>query len=252
MVSPALSLVIPAYDEERRLGPGLRRALDYLRERGEPFEVLVVDDGSRDRTREVAATFAGEGVTLLRHERNRGKGAAIRTGLAASRGARVLLTDADFSTPIEELAKLEPHLARAPLVIGSRGVADSSVQKRQPIYRELMGKTFNRAVRLLGVRGLNDTQCGFKLLQGDAGRQLAQELKIEGFAYDVELIWLARRHGWNVAEVGVVWINSEDSRVSPIRSSLSMLRDLLRIRWIHRHDAGTPKGGESGAGAGQG
>ena len=252
MVSPALSLVIPAYDEERRLGPGLRRALDYLRERGEPFEVLVVDDGSRDRTREVAATFAGEGVTLLRHERNRGKGAAIRTGLAASRGARVLLTDADFSTPIEELAKLEPHLPRAPLVIGSRGVADSSVQKRQPIYRELMGKTFNRAVRLLGVRGLNDTQCGFKLLQGDAGRQLAQELKIEGFAYDVELIWLARRHGWNVAEVGVVWINSEDSRVSPIRSSLSMLRDLLRIRWIHRHDAGAPKGGKSGAGAGQG
>jgi len=234
MVRPVLSLVIPAYNEERRLGAGLRQALDYLRKRGEPFEILVVDDGSRDQTSEVADSFAEEEVRLLRHERNRGKGAAIRTGLAASAGARVLLSDADFSTPIEELEKLEPHLERSRLVIGSRGLADSAVQKRQPFYRELMGKTFNRLVRLLGVRGLRDTQCGFKLVEGEAGRQLARELKIEGFAYDVELIWLARRHGWQVAEVGVVWINSEDSRVSPIRSSLSMLRDLVRIRWIHR------------------
>ncbi len=234
MVKPVLSLVIPAFDEERRLGAGLRQAVDYLQRRGEPFEILVVDDGSRDRTCQVAEGFAGEGVRLLRHERNRGKGAAIRTGLAASAGERVLLTDADFSTPIEDLEKLEPHLQRSKLVIGSRGLASSAVRKRQPIYRELMGKTFNRVVRLLGVRGLNDTQCGFKLLEGEAGRRLAGELKIEGFAYDVELIWLARRHGWHVEEVGVVWVNSEDSRVSPIRSSLSMLRDLVRIRWIHR------------------
>jgi dolichyl-phosphate beta-glucosyltransferase len=118
------------------------------------------------------------------------------------------------------------------------------VQKRQPAYRELMGRIFNRLIRLFGVRGLRDTQCGFKLLQGDLGRRLAEELTIEGFAYDVELIWLARRHGAAVAEVGVVWINSEDSRVSPIRSSLSMLRDILLIRYRHRRD---PRVRRSGA-----
>jgi dolichyl-phosphate beta-glucosyltransferase len=234
MVSCELSLVIPAYREERRLGPGLRLALDYLRGRGRSFEVLVVDDGSGDGTSEVARSFATEGVRLLRHERNLGKGAAIRTGLQASRGERVLLSDADFSTPIEEVEKLEPLLARSALVIGSRGLAASRVEKRQPIYREMMGRTFNLLVQLLGVRGLRDTQCGFKLIEGEAGRQLAGELKIAGFAYDVELIWLARRRGLHVAEVGVVWINSEDSRVSPIRSSLSMLRDLVRIRLLHR------------------
>jgi dolichyl-phosphate beta-glucosyltransferase len=234
VVTPELSLVIPAYNEERRLGPGLRRALDYLQGRGAPYEVLVVDDGSADGTAEIAAPFAAEGVRLLRHGRNRGKGAAIRTGLEASLGARILLSDADFSTPIEELGKLEPHLAAAALVIGSRGLADSAVQKRQPFYRELMGRTFNRIVRLLGIRGLRDTQCGFKLVEGETGRRIARELRIEGFAYDVELIWLVRRMGLQVAEVGVVWINSEDSRVSPIRSSLEMLRDLLRIRWMHR------------------
>lgn len=229
-----LSVVIPAYKEAGRLEPGLRRAVDYLRGRGLPYEILVVDDGSGDRTSEVASAFAPAGVRVLRHERNRGKGAAIRTGLQASRGRRVLLTDADFSTPIEEVETLEPWLDRAGLVIGSRGLAGSRVEKRQPIYRELMGRTFNLMVRLLGVRGLRDTQCGFKLVEGEAGRKLAGELKIEGFAYDVELIWLARRRGLAVAEVGVIWVNSEDSRVSPIRSSLSMLRDLVRIRWIHR------------------
>jgi dolichyl-phosphate beta-glucosyltransferase len=243
-VSRDLSVVIPAYNEEARIAPTLRRILDYLSRRGLDSEVLVVDDGSRDRTCEVAGGFAAEGVQLLRHERNRGKGAAIRTGLAASRGARILLTDADLSTPIEELEKLEPLLASCPLVIGSRGLPDSAVQKRQPAYRELMGRIFNRLIRFLGVRGLRDTQCGFKLLQGDLGRRLAGELTIEGFAYDVELIWLARRCGAAVAEVGVVWINSEDSRVSPIRSSLSMLRDILLIRFRHRRD---PRGHRSDA-----
>ena len=104
----------------------------------------------------------------------------------------------------------------------------------QPVYRELMGKTFNRIIRLLGVRGLGDTQCGFKLLRGDVARRLCAALTIDGFAYDVELVWLAQRWGYPVAEVGVVWVNSPDSRVSPVLSSLSMLRDVLRIRLRHR------------------
>lgn len=230
-----LSVVIPAYNEAERLGPGLRRAVDYLKRRGLAFEVLVVDDGSRDATVRVAEGFAGEGVRVLRHERNRGKGAAVQTGLVASRGERVLLSDADFSTPIEELEKLEPRLRDAALVLGSRALDSSEIRQHQPLHRELMGKTFNLIIRALGVRGLRDTQCGFKLVRGDVGRVLGTELTIEGFAYDVELVWLARRHGHEVVEVGVVWADSPDSRVDPLRSSLAMLRDVVRIRLRHRN-----------------
>ncbi|HEY4596347.1 MAG TPA: dolichyl-phosphate beta-glucosyltransferase [Thermoanaerobaculia bacterium] len=230
-----LSVVVPAYNEEKRLAPGLRQALDYLARRGEPYELLVVDDGSRDETIRVAESFVPQGVRVVRHERNRGKGAAVRTGLLASRGRKVLISDADFSTPIEEVEKLEGFLQDGtPLVIGSRGLADSQIRQRQPIYREMMGRTFNRLIRLFGVRGIRDTQCGFKLARGEEGRQIAAELKIEGFAWDVEMIWLARRRGYGIAEVGVVWVNSPDSRVDPIRSSFSMLRDVITMRLRHR------------------
>jgi dolichyl-phosphate beta-glucosyltransferase len=235
-----ISLVIPAYNEAGRIGPGLRKAVDYLRRRGLAYELLVVDDGSADATVAVAEGFAAEGVKVLRLPQNRGKGGAVKTGILASRGDLVLLSDADFSTPIEELEKLEARLPESPVVLGSRAVAGASIQQRQPFYRELMGKTFNRIIRLLGVRGLRDTQCGFKLLRGDVARSLGRELTIDGFAYDVELVWLAQRRGDPVVEVGVVWVNSPDSRVAPIRSSLEMLRDvvLMRLRHLGRRGAG--------------
>jgi dolichyl-phosphate beta-glucosyltransferase len=228
-----ISLVIPAYNEAERLGSTLERAVEYLSRRGASYEVLVVDDGSRDRTIEVAEGFAGRGVRVIRHKQNRGKGAAVRTGMLASRGGEVLLSDADASTPIEELEKLERSLSEAPVVFGSRAVDGADVRQRQPFYRELMGKTFNRIIWLLGVRGVSDTQCGFKLLAGEVARELGAELTIDGFAYDVELVWLARRRGYPIAEVGVIWVNSPDSRVDPIRSSVSMFRDVIRMRLRH-------------------
>lgn len=231
---PELSIVVPAYDEAERLGPSLRRVLDYLARRETAAEVLVVDDGSGDGTADVARGFAAEGVRLLVHAANRGKGAAVRTGLAASRGRRVLITDADLSTPIEDLELLEPHLAEADLVLGSRAVAASRITERQPFYREWMGRTFNLLVRLAGVRGVRDTQCGFKLLDGEAARRLAAAMTVDRFAYDVEMLHLAHRLGYRVREIGVRWANSPDSRVHPLFDSLSMLRDLLRMRWRHR------------------
>jgi dolichyl-phosphate beta-glucosyltransferase len=233
-MTPAVSVVIPAYNEAERLGLTLRRVLDYLARRGHSYELLVVDDGSRDDTPLVAERFAREGVALLRHARNRGKGAALRTGVLATRGARVLLSDADLSTPIEDLARLEPRLAEADLVLGSRAVAGARIEEHQPLYRELMGKTFNLLIRLLGVRGLRDTQCGFKLLDGEVARELFAAVQVDGFAYDVELVWLARRRGYHVTEVGVTWSNSPASRVHPLRDPLRMLRDIVLMRYRHR------------------
>jgi dolichyl-phosphate beta-glucosyltransferase len=160
-VTKSLSIVIPAYNEELRLGDQLARAVDWLEREARDFEILVVDDGSTDRTLDVGRSFADRGVRCIRFDENRGKGAAVRRGVLESRGARVLMSDADFSTPITELGKLESHLASAPIVIGSRAVAESEILTHQPFYREWMGKTFNLMLRLFGVWGLSDTQCGF-------------------------------------------------------------------------------------------
>ncbi|HSL84060.1 MAG TPA: dolichyl-phosphate beta-glucosyltransferase [Thermoanaerobaculia bacterium] len=230
-----LSVVVPAYNEARRLGSTLDRVVEYLESRRVSHEVLVVDDGSTDGTAALVEAHPGAGVRLVRQPENRGKGAALRRGVAESRGRRVLLCDADLSTPIEELPALERRLdAGAGVAIGSRGVEGSDVRRHQPVYRELMGKAFNRFVRLLGVRGLADTQCGFKLLDGEVARSLFPEVRTEGFAFDVELLWLARRRGHRVEEVGVAWLDSPDARVHPLFDSAAMLRDVVLMRWRHR------------------
>jgi dolichyl-phosphate beta-glucosyltransferase len=232
-----LAVVIPAYDEEARLGASLRTILDYLERRGGSHGVLVVDDGSHDATSDVARGFAARGVTTLRLPENRGKGAAVRAGLAAQDAGRVLISDADLSTPIGQLEVLEPRAREAEIVLGSRALADSRITVHQPARRELAGKVFNLLVRAVGVRGIRDTQCGFKLLEGDAARRLAAEMTLDGFAWDVEMVWLARRLGYRVVEVGVEWRDDPASRVHLIRDSARMALDLFRFRRRHRRRA---------------
>ncbi len=232
--APDLSVVIPAFNEEERLGQSLERILAHLGDGSERHEILVVDDGSRDATATVAEAYAEDGVRVLRLDRNRGKGAAVRRGVAASAGRRVLLTDADLSAPIEELAKLEPRLGEAQVVLGSRAVAGSRITLHQPLYRELMGKTFNRLIRLAGVGRIHDTQCGFKLLDGDVGREVFRRMITDGFAFDVELVWLAQRLGHRVVEVGVAWEDSPSSRVRVLADPPRMLLEIVRFRWHHR------------------
>ncbi|HEY7862878.1 MAG TPA: dolichyl-phosphate beta-glucosyltransferase, partial [Thermoanaerobaculia bacterium] len=213
---PIASLVLPAYNERNRIGACLAEVARWTREKPEGFtwEVLLVDDGSRDGTPGLAqesAAAAGIPVTVLSHPVNRGKGAALRTGVAASRGEIVLLSDVDLSTPLSELSKLAPMLATHPVAIGSRAIDVGLVRRRQPWHRILLGRAGNKIIRALAVSGIADTQCGFKLFRGDLARELFAAATIERFAYDVEILYLAQRRGIPIAEVPVLWFNSPES-----------------------------------------
>ncbi|HVQ76726.1 MAG TPA: dolichyl-phosphate beta-glucosyltransferase [Candidatus Binatia bacterium] len=239
-----ISIVIPAYNEERRIGASLAAITLYLDSREEDYEVVVVDDGSRDATAaivEQAPGAAGGRVRLLRMPQNRGKGAAVRAGVLASRGAEVLLSDADLATPIEELFKLRARLAAGcDIVIGSRAVDGSDIRIRQHPVREVMGRTFNAVVRALLVPGIRDTQCGFKLFRGPAARELFAAASVDGFAFDVEILLLARPR-YRVAEVPVVWRHVEESKVSPWRDAARMLADVVKLSWRRHGTRGRPE-----------
>ena len=231
---PELSVVIPAYNEATRLPPSVEKVLEYLRSSGRSYELIVVDDGSRDATVEKveAMNRAGAGIRLVRHPVNLGKGAAVRTGVLASTGELVLFTDADLSTPIEELEKLQAALdGGAGVAIASRSIKGSRVEISQPFYRVLMGKTFNLMVQALLLPGIWDTQCGFKLFRADVARAVFAGLTTDRFGYDPEVLHRAKKQGVGIAEVPVVWRNSAPTKVSTFRSSLEMFKDVIRIRF---------------------
>jgi glycosyltransferase involved in cell wall biosynthesis len=236
--TPLLSIVIPAYNEERRLPDTLAAVRAYLAAQPYPSEVLVVDDGSSDRT--AALAEAQPGVIVLRRD-HRGKGFAVRAGALAARGSFVLLCDADLAVPIAEWEKMHARLrAGCDLAIGSReGVG--ATREGEPWYRHVMGRVFNLIIRSVALRGINDTQCGFKALTSRASQDLFRRVRIYGddapivqgaavTAYDVELLFLAQRQGYTIAEVPVLWHYGTETKVSPVRDSLRNLRDVLRIR----------------------
>jgi len=223
-----LSVVIPAYNEAVRLPPTLRRLSAYLASR--PHEILVVDDGSRDGTADAARSTDCPGLQILRTELNRGKGHAVRRGMLAARGERCLMTDADLSTPIEDLARLERSLDEGcDVAIGSRALPGADVQVHQPWYRENAGRAFNLMVRILALPDLRDTQCGFKLWRGEAARDAFGATRLDGFCFDVEALYVARKQGRRIAEVPVTWRNDAGTRVGTLRGMTAFL-DLLRIR----------------------
>ena len=232
MAAKDLTVVVPAYNEEHRLVPTLEAMERWLDARDESFEVIVVDDGSRDATLAVAREFADRhpAFRAIGLPENRGKGAAVRQGFEVSRGDLVLFSDADLSTPMDELDRLRAALeSSGGLAIASRALPASNLEVRQAWYREAMGKTFNAIVRLVTGLRVHDTQCGFKLLRGEDARAIAGEMREDGFSFDVELLLLAGRRGLTVREVPVTWRNDEGSRVSPIGDALAMLLSLPRI-----------------------
>lgn len=231
MAAPvSLSVVIPAFNEEKRLPGTLGSMLRFLRGRGESFEIVVVDDGSKDRTAEVARQ-AGPEVRVLQNPGNRGKGYSVRHGMLNAQGQWRLMSDADLSTPIEELTSLRGALTDGvQIAIASRAVPGANLEKRQSIMRETSGRFFNLIVRWLHLPGIKDTQCGFKLFSAAAAEAAFRDSKLDGFAFDVEALVLARRAGFKIREVAVTWRNDEQSRVSFGRG-LAAFIDLFRLRF---------------------
>ncbi|TMC85990.1 MAG: glycosyltransferase family 2 protein [Chloroflexi bacterium] len=234
MARAVLSVVVPCYNEEQRLPRTIEQIERYLDGKHVAYELILVDDGSADATRTVmdAAVDRHEGVRVEALPRNRGKGRALALGVQAAKGDEILLSDADLSTPIEELDKLEAALsAGAGVAIGSRALRDSRVEISQPFYRVLMGKGFNLIVQAVLLPGIWDTQCGFKLFRAEVAHSVFADLITDGFGFDPEVLYRARKQGVRIVEVPVVWRNSAPTKVSAVRSSLDMLKHVIRLRF---------------------
>jgi len=230
---PVLSVIIPCFDEERRLPATLARVQAYLDDRGQPYEILVVDDGSSDGTVQKAreASAANPRIQVLGYEPNRGKGAAVAYGGCRARGEYVLFTDADLSTPIEELERFLPLLEQGyDVVIGSRALEDSNLKVRQPWWRERAGRLMNGLIRLASGLSFPDTQCGFKLFSRRAARDIFPRLTVRRWMFDVEALVLANKMQYRVKDLPVTWLNNGESRVK-LSHAPNVFRELWHIRW---------------------
>lgn len=230
---PHLSIVVPAYNEEARIGSSLAEMLAYLEKQNYDFEVLVVDDGSTDGTRALVEGFIPEHPRLrvLHYDGNRGKGYAVRYGMTRAAGNFVLFSDADLATPIEMVERLMEAVRKGQdVAIGSRDIVGSKLDKHQSAVRELGGKVFNKIVQLLAVPGIHDTQCGFKLFTRASAQNIFGRCQVDNFSFDVEALYLARQLGYGVAEVPVRWHHVEGSKFCPEREAMRMIKTLFRIR----------------------
>ncbi|MCC7306672.1 MAG: glycosyltransferase family 2 protein [Acidobacteria bacterium] len=235
-MKPQISIIVPAYEEEERLGDSLRKILTHTGSGEMSVEIIVVDDGSRDATADVArgvfAEFPAAAARVIRYETNRGKGFAVKTGLLAAEGKIALFSDADLSTPIGEMRKLIDPIAAGEfdLTFGSRALDRSLIGTHQPWRREQGGKVFNLVVRLMTGMPFWDTQCGFKAFNLAKFRPLLDVMKIDRFGFDVEFLYVARLHGLRLKEIPVRWNNDERSKVSVVRDSLRMFDEVRQIR----------------------
>ncbi len=239
----SLTIVIPAYNEAQRIRPTLERIHAYGATLPFDWDVIVVSDGSSDATPELVEAFAKEHprFRLLAYTPNRGKGYAVRQGMLAAQGDLVLFSDADLAAPIEEFDKLLAAVRNgAAVAIGSRPLKESRLEIRQPFYREWLGRAFNKVVQMLAIRGIDDTQCGFKLFTCEAAHAIFRRCKLDGFSFDLESLLLARDLGYRIAEVPIRWAHQEGSKVVLLRDGPRMIRDLLSLRLQSKKSRMTP------------
>lgn len=232
-----MGVIIPAFNEEARIASSLARMVEYYAGQPYSWHITVVSDGSSDGTDALVADYAakhGE-ITLLTYKPNRGKGYAVRKGMLEVEGELLLFCDADLATPQEETEKLLAHMRDgADVAIGSRPLRDSRLEKRQPWYRELFGRMANGLIQLLAIRGIKDTQCGFKIFRLEVARDVFKRATLDGFSFDLEALMIARDLGYRIDEVPIRWSHQEGSKVKLMRDGPRALRDLLILRMRSR------------------
>ena len=238
--SPLLSIIIPAYNEGKRLPTTLPQVVRFVQAQSYASEIIIVNNNSADETGAIIHEFAQEYEFIRIFEESiQGKGAAVRTGILNAFGDYLFIADADLSMPIEEVSKfLPPQLTDFDVAIGSRE-APGAIRYDEPEYRHIMGRVFNFYVKLLAIPGFEDTQCGFKCLRRDVARDVFSSQIINGWAFDVEVLFIALRRGYKIVEIPIHWYYRENSRISPIRDTINMIREVLRIRlngWNGRYD----------------
>jgi glycosyltransferase involved in cell wall biosynthesis len=232
-VQPMLSIVVPAFNEASRIVDSIKKIDAFMRRASISTELIIVDDGSSDKTAEIVTRALADRLRLVRNSKNHGKGYTVRQGVLAAKGKYVLFTDADLSAPIEEADKLLDVALRenVDIVIGSRAIDRKYIEKHQARFRELGGIVFNLMVRTLLGLALHDTQCGFKLFHRQRSRRIFEQQTTSGFGFDPELLFLAKRNGLSIREIPVRWSHAEGSKIRFFRDSVRMFSDLLRIRW---------------------
>jgi dolichyl-phosphate beta-glucosyltransferase len=230
--SPFLSIIIPAYNEENRLPHSLAQVLDFIQSQPFESEVLVIENGSQDRTLPMAQEFAAShGRFRVIHETERGKGRAVKRGMLEARGKFRFMCDADLSMPVGEMRRfLPPQLLDYDIAIASRE-APGAVRYHEPAYRHLGGRLINWMIQLLALPDLQDTQCGFKCLRDAAAEDLFGSLSLTGWSFDIEMLYLARLRGYRIVEVPIPWYFNADSKINPLKDSLKMGLDILKMRW---------------------
>ena len=229
--SPFLSIIIPAYNEETRLPQTLPKVAEFVEAQTYVTEVLVVDDGSVDRTAEIVQEFAGNhpSIRLVRAEHG-GKGHAVKIGMLQAQGEYQFLCDADLAMPITELPKfLPPNIDSYEVAIGSRE-AEGAVRYNEPVYRHVMGRVFNWLVKIMAVPGFEDTQCGFKCFHRSVSGDLFSQQTINGFGFDVEVLYIAQKRGYSIVEIPIHWYYQSESKVHPVRDTIRMFRDMMTVR----------------------
>lgn len=231
-----ISLIIPTFNEAERLPNSLEKLREFLKNFNKEVEVIISDDGSSDSTVSIAESFITKvpNLKIISFPKNKGKGFAVNQGFKTAKGEIVIFTDADFSTPITEIDKLLEKIDSGfDIAIGSRAIDRSTVKKHQNYFREFMGRAFNVLVQIIAVKGVADTQCGFKAFRKSSCSEIFENQTIWDFGFDVELLYLAQKKGLKICEVPIIWFNNPASRVNPFRDSIKTFFDLIKIRLVH-------------------